>query len=151
MAKVKVGKGISEYTKQMTKLYDLSQSAIGKSIYQGANIVWEAIRSEIRALPSSSCSPIEKADLIESFGVARMQFRNNFNNVKTGFDGYNRIKTKKFPNGQPNAMIARSIVSGTSFRAKNDFVGRAVRKVGDAAEETMRAEFDKQLAALWPS
>lgn len=150
MAKINVGKGIKEYTKQLTQLYDISRTAIGKTVYEGAHIVWEAIRAEIRALPKASASPIEKADLYSSFGVARMQERNDFYNVKLGFDGYNRIKTKKFPSGQPNAMIARSIVSGTSFRQKNDFVGRATRKSSSEAEEKMRAEFDKQLQALWP-
>lgn len=150
MAKVKVGKGISEYTKQMTKLYDISREAIGQTVYHGAAIMAEAMVSEIRALPKNSASPIEKADLIEGFGIARMQTRNNFNNVKLGFKGYNRIKTQKFPNGQPNPMIARSIISGTSFRAKNDFVGRAIRKMEDKVNEAMIAEFDKHLKALWP-
>lgn len=151
MAKVKVGKGISEYTKNILKLYDMSQESIGKAVYQGAKIVAEAITSEIHALPPRTCSPKEKAGLLEGFGIAHMQIRNNFNNVKTGFDGYNSIVTQKFPKGQPNAMIARSICKGTSFRPKSDFVGRAVRKSESAAEEAMRAEFDKQLAALWPN
>lgn len=150
MAKINVGKGLKEYTKQLTQLYDVSRTAIGQTIYQGAAVVAAAMVSEIRGLPKDSCSPIEKADLIDGFGIARMQERNDFYNVKLGFDGYNRIKTKKFPSGQPNAMIARSIVSGTSFRQKNDFVGRATRKSLSEAEEKMRAEFDKQLKALWP-
>ena len=150
MAKINVGKGLKEYTKHLTELYDVSREAIGVSVYEGAHIVWEAIRAEIRALPKDSASPIEKADLINSFGVAQMQYRNGFNNVKLGFDGYNRVKTKKFPSGQPNAMIARSIVSGTTFRAKNDFVGRATRKSSDAAEAAMKEKFDEKLKALWP-
>lgn len=151
MAKINVGKGIKEYTKQLTQLYDISRTAIGQTIYQGAAVVAEAMVSEIRGLPKDSCSSIEKADLIDGFGIARMQDKNGFYNVKLGFDGYNRVKTKKFPSGQPNAMIARSIVSGTSFRQKNDFVGRATRKSSSEAEEKMRAEFDKQLQALWPN
>ena len=150
MAKVKVGSGIKEYTKKLTELYDISRTAIGQTVYEGAAVVIAAMVSELHGLPKESCSPVEKADLIKGFGVARMQSRNGFNNVKLGFDGYNRIKTKKFPNGQPNSMIARSIVSGTTFRQKNDFVGRAVRATSDAAEAKMREEFDKQLKALWP-
>lgn len=150
MAKINVGKGLKEYTKHLTELYDVSREAIGEAVFQGAKIMADSMTAEIRSLPEASCSRIEKAGLIDGFGIARMQYRNGFNNVKLGFNGYNRVKTKKFPSGQPNAMIARSIVSGTTFRAKNDFVGRATRKSSDAAEAAMKEKFDEKLKALWP-
>lgn len=58
-------------------------------------------------------------------------------NVKLGFDGYNGMKTKKYPKGQPNVLLARSIESGSSIAKKRPFVAPAVRKTKKAAEETM--------------
>ena len=51
--------------------------------------------------------------------------------------------TRKYPHGQPNALIARAVISGTSFRKKNNFVGRAVKAVKAEAENQMRAAFDE--------
>ena len=61
------------------------------------------------------------------------------------------MKTNKYPGGQPNSVIARSVVAGTTFRQKNDFVGRAIRKSEADANQKMIETWDKYLDALWPS
>ena len=58
-------------------------------------------------------------------------------NVKLGFDGYGRTKTKKYPKGVPNQLIARSVNTGTSFRKRNPFMDRAVRAKRKLAEKKM--------------
>ena len=58
-------------------------------------------------------------------------------NTKIGFDGYNDVKTKKYPNGQPNMMIARSINAGTSFRRPYPFVQRCGKNAKLPAEAAM--------------
>ena len=162
MAKINVGKGISEYTKRLSKLYDISRECIGKTVYVGAEVVIDAMVSELRALPVDNrvvkkgekikgINYKQKAGLLKGFGVARMQERNDFYNVKLGFAGYNDMKTNKYPGGQPNSVIARSVVAGTTFRQKNDFVGRAIRKSEADANQKMIETWDKYLDALWPS
>ena len=74
-----------------------------------------------------------------------MENDNGYINTKIGFDGYNATKTKKYPNGQPNALIARSIESGTSKHQKTPFVRPAISKAKAKAEAAMAASVDKDI------
>lgn len=145
MAKFQVGSGIDQYITQLQNLEYQSGEIVGKAIYKGAAVVADAVKTNIKALPSSACTNLEKAGLIDSMGIAKMQDEGGYYNVKIGFDGYNSIKTKKFPNGQPNSMIARSIEAGTTRRQKHPFVAPAVRSTKDAAEKAMAEEIEKSI------
>lgn len=143
MAKFQVGKGIDQYISQLQNLEFHSDEIIGKAIYKGADIVADAIKANIEGLPSSACTDVEKAGLLSGFGIARMQDEGGYFNVKAGFDGYNDDVTKKWPQGKPNSMIARSIEGGTSWKAKHPFIAPAVRSSTAAAEKAMAEEIDK--------
>ena len=155
MAKLKF-KGLEEYERQLLKLKDVSRECIGRAIYEGAKEIADEVKSEIENIPVDNrivkdgqmlygISELQKAGLRDGFGVARMQNDGGFYNVKLGFAGYNAVKTKIFPNGQPNSMIARSVNSGTSFRQRYPFVDNAVNKKKDACEQKMVETFDKEL------
>lgn len=77
-----------------------------------------------------------------------MRDDDGYYNVKIGFDGYNSIRTKRWPKGQPNAMVARSVIRGTSFMAANNFMASAVRKARARALERMRVIVDQKLKAI---
>lgn len=151
MAKFTVGSGIGQY---ISSLEDISNPIPGIKIavYKGAKIIADAVRAEIESLPTygrggwdpegRKISSSQKTGLLDGLGISRFQNTDGFINVKLGFDGYNKTVTKNYPQGQPNAMIARSLVSGTSFRAKNDFIGRAVRRTKASAEKTMANALD---------
>ena len=87
----------------------------------------------------------QKQGLINGFGIAPMQNDNGYLHVKLGFDGYNSVKTKNYPNGQPNSVIARSVNSGTSFRQRIPFVDNAVSRAKAAAEEKMIKKLDTEI------
>lgn len=155
MAKLKF-KGLEEYERQLLKLKDVSRECIGRAIYEGAKEIADEVKSEIENIPVDNrivkdgqmlygISELQKAGLRDGFGVARMQNDGGFYNVKLGFAGYNAVKTKTFPNGQPNSMIARSVNSGTSFRQRYPFVDNAVNRKKDACEQKMVETFDKEL------
>jgi hypothetical protein len=55
------------------------------------------------------------------------------------------MKTKNFPNGQPNSMIARSVNSGSSFRQRIPFVDNAVNSAKSRAEERMKQKLDEAI------
>ena len=148
MAKFQVGPGIDEYISQLRNLEFSSEDLIGHAIYKGADIVADAIKANIQALPASACTDVEKEGLLDGFGIARMQDENGYFNVKVGFDGYNADKTKKWPNGKPNSMIARSIEGGTSWKPKHPFVAPAVNKTKALAEMAMAAEIDKRIRTI---
>lgn len=155
MAKLKM-RGLEEYEKQLTKIYALSEECIGQAIHDGAGVVADAVRAKIEALPIDErrvkngellygLSQAQKDGLLDGFGISRMQNDSGYINVKLGFAGYNSVVTKKYPQGQPNAMIARSVNSGTSFRQRIPFVDNAVREKKAECEEKMAKKFDEVL------
>lgn len=160
MAKFTVGKGLDEYISLLGNLEFKTPAVIGKSIYQGAKIVADQVRSNIEALPVSEKSggqgrrnptQVEKAGMLEGLGIATMQNDGGYYNVKIGMDGYNSDITDKYPKGKPNAMVARSVESGTTFIRRNPFISRAVSATRAAAENAMREEVDKQITEIMGS
>lgn len=145
MAKFQVGQGIDQYISQLQNLEYEADEVIGKAIYNGADIVADAIKANIQGLPQSACSDTEKAGLLSGFGIAKMRDEDGYFNVKAGFDGYNDDVTKKYPRGKPNSMIARSIEGGTSWKPKHPFIAPAVRATKDRAEQAMAEEIEKNI------
>jgi len=148
-------KGLDDVLTKLDKLGNLSRETMGEIIYEGADIMADAIRAEIQSLPVTrqkvsrtgklnGVTSVQKAGLLDGFGVARMEDRGGTYNVKLGFAGYNKQRTEQYPGGQPNSVIARSVCSGTSFREKNDFVGRAMKKK-QAAIEAMREKATEKI------
>lgn len=154
MAKWTVGKGLDEYLAQLGNLEHMTPTIVGRSVYEGAKIVADQIHANIAALPTGRKSDriprnptaVEKAGMLAGLGVARHQWDGSFYNVKIGMNGYNNDKTKMYPNGKPNSMIARSIESGSSVMIRNAFIARAIRSSKAAAEDAMRNECDKQIS-----
>lgn len=156
MATFKVGNGVSKYVAQLEALSTASEEMIQRSVYAGAGIVTDAIRKNIQSLPvrkggyykdgelADGITPPQKAGLLDGLGIAPFRNENGYIHVKVGMDGYNATKTKKYPNGQPNAMIARSVESGTSWMRKHPFIGPAVNATKASAEEAIAKAFDEQ-------
>lgn len=149
--------GIDTYIKQLDKLYAVTKDAIiGKTVYAGAAVVANRLRAAAEALPEGreneaifgAVTPAQKRGLLEGLGISRMRDDDGFVNVKLGFDGYNSVKTKKYPNGQPNALIARAVNSGTSFRKKTRFVDKAVNASKKAAEAAMDAACSREIEKI---
>lgn len=162
MARYKV-QGLEEYEKVLSGIENLTDKGelAGVTIYAGANVVADAIRQAIQNLPEvdhrkhgsagnqlEGITSAQKEGLLEGFGITKMGNDGGLFNVKLGFDGYNSVKTKQYPSGQPNAMIARSINSGTSFRKKTRFVDIAAKKAKPEAEKAMAEAFDGKLEEM---
>lgn len=145
MAKINF-KGIDAYAKALDTLgRDLKREIIGKAIYEAGDIVTDAIRKEINALPVyqhgvSRGVPQEAKDgLRDSLGITPMLAdKGGVYNIKIGFDGYNSKKTDAWPNGQPNQLIARAIERGTSWMPAYPFVKKAMASSRKAAEAAMQ-------------
>ena len=143
--------GLDEYLRQLERLQGSSDQAIGKAIYEGAGVVAKVCAAAIKALPvsnqydSNGITSVQKAGLIEGFGISHAQTDGYYRNVKLGFDGYNGQKTAKYPNGQPNSMIARSINSGSSYRRKNPFMDKATASSKGACEATMQRVIETEI------
>lgn len=153
-----VGKGLKEYIEQLGNLEFIAPQSIGKAIYEGADIVTDAIKKNIQAMKVSDVQysekitgirSIQKQGLIDSLGIAKATTENGYRNVKIGFDGYNNLISTNYPHGQPNAMIARTFEAGNSFTQKQPFVGPAIRASRAQAEAKMANVIDDDLRKIF--
>lgn len=159
MARFEFG-GIDTYIKQLNKLQQSTKDdVVGKTVYAGAAVVADSVRRAIQALPVGdgrardgglvdTVTLPQKRGLLDGFGISPMDDEDGFVNVKLGFDGYNATRTKKYPRGQPNVLIARSVNSGTTFRKKTKFVDRAVNSSKKAAEAAMDAACSREIEKI---
>lgn len=154
MAKLKVKmRELEKYEANLLSLYTLSRTMIGEAIFDGAGVVADAVKASIETIPVDNryatgdatlygISEEQKQGLREGFGIAPMRNDNGYMHVKLGFDGYNSVRTKKYPNGQPNSLIARSVNTGTSFRQRFPFIDNAANQSRSAAEQKMIRKFE---------
>ena len=151
--KLQVGKGMDEYLAKLGNLEVSAPQACEKAVFDGAKIVADRIKENIKGLPvqdkyeeyATGIKTVQKEGLLRSFGIAKCRNDNGYINVKAGFDGYNALKTKKYPSGQPNAMIARTFEAGNSHTKKHPFVAPAVRATKEQAEMAMQMTIDQEI------
>ena len=157
MAKMTIGKGMDEYLAKLGNLEFAAPGLVGQAIYEGAKVVADQVRAEIEALPTAESkrvavprdpTQVEKDGLLDGLGVAKKKNDSGYINVKIGMDGYNTDKTKKYPRGKPNAMIARSIESGSTVMKRNAFISRAVNKTKKEAEAAMQKVFEEGIEKI---
>lgn len=138
---------------------------ICRMVYDGADIVADAVREEIERLPTSQHkgkpwfgrpgylargpSEEQKKGLLDSLGVSPMRNDEGFLNVSIGFDGYNRVTSKRWPRGEPNQMVARAVARGTSFMEANPFFKAAVNKTRSKAKSAMKKTAEKAIESVW--
>lgn len=152
MATCKI-EGVGEYLQKLSELSgDKAQAIIKQGVYDGAKLVADEVRRQIEALPdeperydsataSRESIDRQKQGLLAGLDLITMERKNGAVYTKVTFVGYNDIKTKKWPNGQPNAVIARSIEKGTSFMRAHPFRKRAIA----ASKETAVAAIGKTI------
>lgn len=156
-------RGLEEYARYLQKVGANTPEICGKVVYAMADIVADQVRENLSKLPTvteaealasyrekdmTELTGAQKKGLEKGFGISPMQSDNGYWNVKLGFDGYNKVKTKKYPNGQPNVMIARAVESGSSVRKKNPFVRRAVNATQKQAVEKGKQVADEEIAKI---
>ena len=160
MATIRFSK-LRDYELMLGKIGDASKDICGAAIYEGAKIIADEVKANlvslkavsdgdaIRAAKKEEATYITysaKKGLMKSFGVTPMQKdRDGIYNVKLGFDGYNDVKTKKWPKGQPNQLIARACESGSSAMIKQPFFREAVQKTKKKAESRMAEVLDEKI------
>lgn len=155
--------GLKEYAEYLQRIGANSKEICGAGVYAMAEIVTDEIRKKLDALPTineaeavntfrkkqkASLTSAQKKGLQASLGISKIENDNGYWNVKVGFDGYNKVKTQKYPNGQPNVMIARATESGSSVREKTPFVRPAVNASQKRAIEAAKDKVDQKIIAI---
>lgn len=160
MAKITFKNG-DEYALKLSKLSANSDEVAKKAIYAGVKVVADQINRNIDALPEdkyrylkdgekfSGVPKSQKKDLKDGFGISRVERDKNGDwNAKIGFAGYGSFKTKKYPNGLPIPMLARSVESGSSVRKKTPFVRPAVNASRKKAVDAMAKVIDEEIEKI---
>ena len=153
-------KGFDEFFAAVEKIEGNTEAIAKAALYDGTEVMANALRTEISALSTVDemyniiafktgkkmrLSEKQKQGLLKSLGVATFEVTTKNINTKIGFKDYNDIKTKKYPKGQPNQMIARTLESGSSYMDKNPFIRRAINKTKKQAEEAMKEAVEERL------
>ena len=154
------GNGVDALIKALDMLGNKSTGIIKRSVYEGAKEVGIGMMAAIQSIPVindhfipgdypiNGITQAQKDGLLSSFGFAKMQDDGGFINTKCGFDGYNSVKTVKYPNGQPNPLIANAVNSGTSRRQKYPFVAKGFKNSQSSAKAAMEKQMNADLAYL---
>ena len=150
-----IGSGLDEYIGRLNDFLD--DDYIKAAVYPAAGIVAREIRANIEKLPTmrgksphvTGVTKVQKEGLLEGFGISSFANWSGYVHVKLGFDGYNEKEAWYYPNGQPNAMIARSIEGGTSWSDATPFVRPAVNKTKEIAELTMKENIDQTIYSIF--
>lgn len=153
-------KGLQDYELKISRVFKDTEKVCGRATYAGAKIVADEMKKSIEALPivngygtaekplPGGVTAVQKRGLIDGFGISGLQNDNGFHNVKLGFDDYNGTRTKTYPQGQPNALVARGVESGTSWKQKHPFVRPAVNRSRKRAEAAMAEALDKEVEKI---
>lgn len=152
-------RGMEEYESKLSKVFADTEPVGGKAVHAAAGLVADEIRKNIQALPERKgfATPDRQAEgvtktgkqgLLEGFGISPMQNEKGYLHVKLGFDGYNKVKTQKYPNGQPNQLVARGVESGTSWLKKTPFIRPAMNQTRKSAVKAMQDVIDTEIEKI---
>ncbi len=147
--------------RELSRLGERSAEIAGKALYAGMEILADAVRENLEALPEDEFRHLntdekfsgvprgQKNDLIAAFGVSKVaKNRQGVYTVKAGFSGYGKLKTKKYPKGVPLEMIGRSIESGSSVRKKTPFIRPAMERNEGKIREAMESVIAEEIAKV---
>lgn len=156
--------GFDDYLAAISKLDANTEEIAKMALYDGARMMADATRNSISALPTvddkyniiayhtgkkSKLSHAQKKGLEDSLGITKFsEDANGTIETKIGFDGYNDVKTKKYPKGQPNQLIARVVESGSSYMDKTPFLRKTVNQNKKRVEETMKESAEKRIQEI---
>lgn len=162
MAKIEM-QGMSQYIRQLENVAWASADVCKAAVYAGADVVANEIRRGIdglRANPDVQAlvaynqqrptyiTVSQKNGLRRSLGIAKIQKKYGIVSTKIGFDGYNDVETDRWPQGQPNALIARACESGSVAMYKQPFMRPATKRAQNLCLFEMERAADKKLKEI---
>lgn len=154
-------KGPDEFMSKLGGIGKESVSICQDAVKAGAGIVADEVRKNLKSVPEDKYRFLrdgekfagvpkeQKKDLLEGLGITPVGTdKTGAINAKIGFDGYGTFKTKKYPSGVPNKLLARAVESGSSVRQKTPFVRKAVNSSKKRAVEEMGRSIETDLKKL---
>ena len=149
--------GIDDLVAELQRIENSTDDIMRSVVKDGVNVVADTMKAQLRALKTTKddkyvgktskryATKNEKEGLIESMGYTHIDLRDDVYNAKVGFDGYNNTKTKKYPKGQPNPMIANFIDRGTSYMIAQPFITKTKNLAKANALDKMQQALDREI------
>lgn len=145
--------GLDEFVSMLEVLGESEKRITSTALYEAAAIAADAVTQAVSALPEEEdrgpvlryrgdppyqvITPQDKAAMIEAVGIAKFTRSGDSVDTAVGIGGYGGHTERKYPGGVPIPLIARSIESGSSVRAKNPFFRKAISGAKGAIKAKM--------------
>ena len=150
-------KKLREYNKRLQALSHDTDRIVKFGIYDGIGCFADAIRQELnsdmivvsdkaaiaawaRKVPVPICDS-QRAGLLSGLGIRKMKKKHGAIVTRTHFAGYNSIRTRRWPKGQPNTLIAANCEHGTSHLIEQPFIRPAFNMAQGEALALFRKTF----------
>ena len=148
--------GLEEFGAILSDMEPQTEAVLKMAVYDGAHQVFEELKRQIQNLPTSDSKKGGKRDITEQqkqgllSGMYGSTIQTKDGAVYTfiGFTGYNSVRTKKHPKGQPNILIARSVESGGTYMNKRPFVSKTVNAARAKALAATKSTFEQQMEKI---
>lgn len=112
----------------------------------GAAVIADRMKENLKGILSDKAT----GQLVAAFGITPVKQDANYNwNVHLGFDGYQQPPQKRWPQGVPFQLIARSFESGAGdWRPKKPFAKPAVQETKEQALQAMKRAAERELEKI---
>ena len=133
------------------------------ALWEGASVAADELRTGVNGLQRvtdaaaihawekltpSLISVSQKNGLRSGLGVTKIRLRGSIWSVRIGFDGYNSVVTKRWPNGQPNRMIAASCEHGSTAMLEQPFIRPAFQRCEAKIKEAMETKAKEKIEEI---
>lgn len=116
------------------------------ALIAGAEVIADRMKQNLKGILSDAAT----GQLVAAFGITPVKQDRELNwNVHLGFDGYQQPPQRRWPQGVPFQLIARSFESGAGdWRPKKPFAKPAVQATKEQALQAMKRAAERELEKI---
>lgn len=147
--------GLDDFAEVFKDMNSDIEHALKMGVYDGAHELFTEIQRQIQALPEDDkkskhrdITAKQKQGLLSGLYGSKITVEDGNVYEWISFEGYNDVRTEKYPHGQPNIMIARTFESGGTYANKRIFMTKAKNIARPKALAATKATFEKEISKL---
>ena len=153
--------GVADVAVMFGKASEAGVPIAKMTVYDGARVMADEIRRDTGAIPLdrdrflkpgeryAAITSRDRRDLAAHLGITKITSTGSGTRAVIGFAGYGSKKTHKYKKGLPMALLARSLMKGTTVREKSAFIDKAVSKASEEAQSAMIKTAEKAIAQIF--